>query len=249
MTFSPSESRPGLRRRLSATLGALALAAVAIAAVPSRVSAEPQILTMDLNYKFSGDSPAESTALSLTLQDVTGGVQLTLQSFLTGQEFVGDDALVLNFNSALDLSKLGFTDYTYTQTGTSAASLVAATITKDADNISADGGGYYDINLGWDPSLKALQGGGKVSYLLTYSGSETFNVNSFAELASPHGGNGVYYAATHVQGIGSSGSKSGWIGNSEFTVQSVPEPATIVLVSLAGVMGLGYSWRYRKATA
>ena len=58
------------------------------------------------------------------------------------------------------------------------------------------------------------------------------------------GGNGTFYAASHVQGIGKWGQNSGWIGDGDGSVP-VPEPGTILLLST--MIGSGAYLKRKKS--
>jgi len=182
-------------------------------------------LTLDLNYTFSGTSPAgDAPWLTATFEDQGGGVvRLTMDaSGLTGSEkVVGNEAAesgwYFNFDDEKDVTQLTFTK----QSGTTATFLTAK------NNYQADGDGRYDFVAAFESDL--TQGATSVYDI---SGIAGLSASWFYSLSSPQGGEGVYYSAAHVQSIGES-KESGWIG-------AVPLPATVYLVAfgLIGIVGV-----------
>jgi hypothetical protein len=199
------------------------------------------ITTLNLNFVFSGTAPGGSQPwLTLNLQDMAPNtVQLTFDAVnlpATG-EFVS--GWYMNFNPALDsdLSKLSFSIIS-NPTGLTKSNITVGT--KDA----ADGGGYYNFEFDFPTSGSTFTSGEKV--VVDVSGTNGFSVNEsdFLYLAQPHGGNGVYYSAAHVQS--EAGGKSGWVGATQFS--SIPEPTSYA--AIAGALALGMVvWRRRCLAA
>jgi hypothetical protein len=192
--------------------------------------------TLDLNDVFSGTTPGGSQPwLTLTSQDVaTNTVQFTFDAvnLPTGGEFVS--GWYFNFNPALDsdLTKLSFSIVS-NPTGFTTSNIKVGTMA------GADGGGYYNFEFDFPTSGSTFTSGEQV--VVDVSGTNGFSVNEsdFLYLASPHGGNGVYYSAAHIQA--ESGGNSGWIG-----ATAIPEPTSYA--AIVGVLTLGMiSWRRRRA--
>lgn len=176
---------------------------------------EAATITFDLNYEFSGATSPSGTGpwLVATFEDVSGGVQLTLTSNLSRNEFVGQKGWYFNFDPSLNLDNLSF----IYQSGTEAASIQK----EEQNKYKADGDGFYDIRFTWDANVFGT--GDFVTYLIT--SSESISVQSFNFTSLPGGGNGTYFSAAHIQGIGND-SDSGWIA----PIAPVPEPSTLLLL-------------------
>jgi len=176
------------------------------------VPSQGATITYNLDYVFSGATPANSAPwLRVTFEDVAGGVQLTMEDLnLAAGEFLGKEAFDLNIDPNLTVAALGINWV---------SGRVADIVSKGEDAFKADGDGFYDILFGFNEGNRFVAGDTSV-YLLTLAG---ITANSFAFESTPGGGAGVYFAASHVQGIGCD---SGWIGAST----PVPEPLTLLLV-------------------
>jgi hypothetical protein len=190
---------------------------------------------LDLNDIFSGTGPGGNQPwLTLAFQDVaTNTVQLTFDAvnLPTSGEFVS--GWYFNFNPALDsdLTKLSFSIVS-NPTGFTTSDISVGTMA------GADGGGYYNFEFDFPTSGSTLTSGDKI--VVDVSGTNGFSVNEsdFLYLASPHGGNGVYYSAAHVQA--ESGGNSGWVG-----ATAIPEPTSYA--AMAGALALGLvAWRRRR---
>jgi hypothetical protein len=197
--------------------------------------------TLNLNDVFSGTAPGGSQPwLTLAIQDFApNAVQFTFAavSLPTTGELVS--GWYFNFNPALDsdLSKLSFSVIS-NPTGFTNSNITVGT------KAGADGGGYYNFEFDFPTSGSTFTSGKKV--VVDVSGTNGFSVNEsdFLYLAQPHGGNGVYYSAAHVQA--ESGGNSGWVGATQ--ISAVPEPTSSA--AIAGVLALGMVvWRRRRRAA
>jgi hypothetical protein len=206
-------------------------------------------IIMELDDEFSGGTnPAGPTPwLTAIFQDFGAGtVRLTMDAAgLTGTEFVSEWSF--NLNPALVPTSLVFTPVDISDVG-------SPTINLGVDAFQADGDGNFDIQLDFPTSgsgggAMRFTSGESVVYDITYGGVGTFNESSFNFVSAPGGGNGSFHTAAHVQGIGASGSFSGWIGNEspprvETGSDPVPESATFVIWSmLIAITGLVTSRR------
>lgn len=193
---------------------------------------------------FSGSTPVSTNppwAIALFEDIAPGRVRLTVSNLtLTGAENI--DELYFNLNPDRSATALGFT-----LTGGSGG-FTAPHFQTGTDKFKAGGDGRYDIQFGFAT-------GGSVATRFTagdYLVGELYGIPSltaadFEFLSLSGGGYGPYYAAAHVQRIGTA-SASGWLnsGNPE-PYPVVPEPGPGVLVVFAAALWLGTIW-LRKRT-
>jgi len=197
--------------------------------------AQALILNNELNIEYSGGTaPSGPTPwITATFIDVgTNQVQLNM----TAGNLVGSENIsgwYFNFDDALNLNSLNIDENNTSAVG-------SITVTKDENNLKADGDGKYDFMFAFPTSGNLFTSGETVVYDLTYTGG-TMDISSFNFLSSPSGGHGPFYSAAHIQNIGV-GSGGGWIANETTTV--VPEPISSTLFIVGGVV-LGFR-RLRK---
>lgn len=210
-----------------------AVIALAAILVTSEASA---VLTFQLGQEFSGGQAPGGPPPWLTISFTQNGpnhVTLTLSaSGLTGSENVKDwyfnvnNPFVGNLTFTLE-SKVGTFD--------------TPSIGQNLDGFSADGGGNYDIDFGFTA-------GGVASKVFGAGEQDTWDIfgtglteNDFNLFAAPHGGNGIYTTAAHVQNTTGAGS-----GGSGF-VAPVPEPSSMAFLVLgAGAAVCGCVLRNRR---
>lgn len=194
----------------------------AVVAASCAVTVSAASVSFDLTVEFSGATPPDGAGpwLRATFTDVVGGVELELESLLTGStEFL--DVWDFNLDPMLSPTLLSFA-----HTGSS-GSFNLPTIATGVDAFMADGDGLYDIEFEFDnaPPADRFGGSDSVSYLIT--STESISALSFDFLSAPAGGHGPFPTAAHVQGTGG-GDESGWI--------TVPEPSAVLLLAL-GALG------------
>ena len=200
--------------------------ALALAAAVSFSQSAFALISYELDYAFSGDTPAGSVTASFETVS-TGSVKLTLDASVLG---AGQNMKNFYFNY------------------TGASSLSFSTLTGDApistsvmaDSHQADGDGKFDVLFEFSPppgqqSARFL-GGEVATYLISGSGiteQSFFDTQFDAKF-------GNFYAAAHIQQTaGPEG--SGWIA-------AIPEPETYAML-LAGLGLLGFAARRRMRAA
>ena len=220
------------------------LFAVAVLAAGMASVASATILTFDSNVVFSGGTPPAGSApwLRATFDDsvVSGQVRLTMSALgLTGTEFV--EQWYFNLDPSLSPASL-----TFTVVDNSAST---PSISGGVDAFQADGDGRFDVSFDFPPPSGTFADkfttGETVIYDIVYTGSETFDASSFNFSSTPAGGNGTFHVAAHVQGIGSDGALSGWVGDGNGGGGGeVPEPSTLLLLG-SGLIGLAGIRRWK----
>lgn len=197
------------------------------------VQAFSAVYIYNISNTFSGATPQGPIPwLTATFTDVGANqVQLDMTApGLTGQEFVG--AWFFNFSPLGNLSDLSISRLSSPNPGTT-------TVTTDLNNLSAGGGGLFDIGFNFPQSLSdgRFTSGLSTSYLI--SSVSSLDASMFNYPSLPRGGNGTWLTAAHIQGVGSDASLSGWVGT------PVPEPTTyLMLGSLLGLVAFA-KWRHK----
>ena len=194
----------------------------------------PGVLGADYMYQyndaFSGAVPASPIRpwIDATFQTVTPGtVRLTVTNLtLTGNENVSQ--LYFNLNTNLKPTKLTFT--LASESGLFDAPRVSTGVNK----FQADGDGKYDILFNFNNAGTAnnrFTARESVTYYI--SGIPNLTASDFGFLSAPAGGAGPFYAAAHVQRIGSTSSLSGWLSATATMPLPVPEPTYKMFFLLA----------------
>src|SRR5262249_23711285 len=156
-----------------------------------------------------------------------GTVQLTVSNLnLTGTENV--DQLYLNLNPNLDATQLSF-NYVSGSGGFDLPSILEGT-----NSFKAHGDGQYNILFNFTSSSDGTHQFTQGEYFTyTITGIPTLTAADFDYLSFPAGGAGPFYAAAHVQRIGS-GSLSGWVSADGVTqISPVPEPSAASIFGIA----------------
>ena len=214
----------------------LVLKAFAIAAFGLfSLQASAATVSFGLNVEFSGgSSPSGPTDwMTLTFEDVAADtVRLTIDNGgLTSPEFVSD--VYFNVDNGIDATSLTF-DYV---SGEAYWKLHDDNPSESTAQLKADGDGFFDVRFEFKTSNnQRFEAGATSVYDISGTGLDALD---FLFLSEPGGGNGSYYAAAHVQGIGPSDG-SGWIG------APVPVPAAVWLFG-SGLLGLVGIARRKRA--
>lgn len=215
-----------------------ALAAMLVLPAPS--SAAGILYQFDTPFGTSTVPPGNPPPwLDATFLDTTGGVLLTLSNAdLAATEKI--DVVALNLNPRLNPANLTFGSQS------SVGSFTAPTIATGAEAFKADGDGYYDIELQFNTgggSSATFGNGESVTYLL--GGISGLTASDFEYLSAPSGSAGPFYAAAHIQGIGT-GNVSAWV-EPGLGPMPVPEPGVSALLGMtAGVWLAGRFARRRR---
>lgn len=227
-----------MRKWGTPTMKTLLLALLVLTATPCFAAS----ITFDLNYVYTGAVPAgEPPWLRATFSDAAPGVvNLRLESFLDGSEFVGGQyntkkpfnsvgGWLFNFNPSKDLSKLSI----MSAGGSNPADGVATAVSGFG---AAAGTGSYDILFAWESGGRFAAG---QNALYTISGLTGLSVADFNYLSA--GGAKQFHSAAHIQRL--ENGASAWVGD-RGTSTPVPEPATLLLMG-GGLLGLGFFGRRR----
>ncbi len=147
---------------------------------------------------------------------------------LAGNLALGESAtkLYFNLNPSSDASELSFHAVDNTDA-------VPNSVTGKTNAFKADGDGWYDIFFDMPPPPgnheARFTDDERIIYDIRYDTGGIIDAGSFNFLSLSGGGQGVYLAAAHIQGIGA-GEGSGWIG-------VIPEPGSLLLLG-SGLIGL-----------
>lgn len=220
------------------------LCAMAIALGASAAATRGAIVIMDSSGAWNGTPPTGPTPwLEAAFSDTStaGVVDMTLTA-----KNLSDNAGNLedvqdwffNLDPALTLSDLSF--HFVSQTGTfTDPTLIYSTHGAQ----TTQGNVPFDIDVSFstgNPSDRFTQGD-SITYSITYSGTGTFNADSFA-FTSSKGSFGPFYDSAHIQNTGSNGQGSG-----DIATTSIPEPASAAMAAAAGAL-LTLRPRRREAT-
>jgi len=188
------------------------------------------IVSFDMSATWNGASPEGATPwLNATFDDqgAAGDVILTITATnLMPTEKVS--GWYFNLDPLLDPDQLIFTAPSKSGNG-AGPWFDDPDIGTGINEFKADGDGSFDLLIRFETAnggTRSFNAGDSVEY--TISGIGSLMANSFYYLSNPEpGGPGEFITTAHVQGIGE-GAISGWV--------TIPEPATIVLLGLGGLL-------------
>lgn len=195
------------------------------------LAASAQSLVFTTGFEFSGGTAPSGSAPwnRVTITDIApGSVSIKLENVnLTGSEFTSKT--YLNLNPSKNAASLTFSSPV--QVGT----FDLPGIGKGTNAFKADGDGFFDILFEFaTPNAKRFGPGESVTYTVSGIAGLTAADFDFVSVDGPVGKNG-FATAWHVQGIGTSGSLSGWVA-------PVPEPGSLIALGL----GLTAALRRRR---
>lgn len=196
---------------------------------------------MLINSPFPGDASAGSDPITAVVSNSShgGSIELTIEaSGLTGTEFTSD--AYFNFNPNLNMSDLSVVIGSGSTNGVQASS-----IQFGEDQFKSDGDGFYDmhVNFGTQGNGTPLTNGQEVNILIS-SSQRALTASDMDFLSTEGGGEGIYYAATHVQGL--TGGTSTWTGATAFSAIPEPETSAMWLGAIAASGAVLY-WRRRPS--
>ena len=213
---------------------ALSLAMFVVVAFASAMTAQADQVTFVLGgADFSGPTANTGGTISVLIEDITGGVRLTVTNNLVDPgAFLS--SLYLNTSVAPLEGAVG-TCVDCTATGGQ-----TMTFNFGLDAFQADGDGRYDILIDFSTdAANRLLAGETVVFDVT-STTVGFTANSFLVFSAPGGGNGPFRAAAHIQSLPN--------GESDFITETeVPEPTSMLLLG-SGLVTLAAGLRKRFKT-
>jgi hypothetical protein len=209
------------------------------------------VVSLDTNWNSGGGGKINGTPPTLTFNDVTGAVKLTITDSLTPNSSPDNiDKVYLNFgpNPAsaafqADLNSASTNHLVFSGQDSASTNLLTG-VSLAYNNIKADGtGGNYDVEL--DFASNQFTPGTTLTYLITLSNANTLNftADTFDNL-SQGASTGNFTASAHIIG---GNQPSIYIGGTG-TAIATPAPPTSLLAGI-GVFALSLSAHLRRRRA
>ena len=219
----------------------VALGVFLMALLPRSAAAAPIVFDLDVQFSNATLPGGPAPWLRATIDDtiVTPGfdVRMTLETIgLTGSEFVSD--WYFNVAPALNPATFGFV-------GVNIAASNPIVISHTTDCCNADGGGLYDLRFAFPvPAGPGRFTGGETVVIDVNWAGGTLTPGDFVFLATPQGGNGPYFSAAHIQGIGAAAALSTFVGAD---ITQAPEPGLLIMLG-GGLAALAARRRTRRSS-
>jgi hypothetical protein len=190
-------------------------------------SAQAALVSFDMSVIFTGPGVLTNPPpwLNATFDDggSAGTVDLTISAIGLDVDNEKVQGVYFNLDPALDPTQLVFSAPIKTET----SGFEDPGINLGTDSFKADGDGYFDILISFNPDGLgvAFNGGESVQYTITLAG---LTADSFDFISAPDGGKGEYVTAAHLLSLGVTGEyDSAWV--------AIPEPGTIVLLGFGSL--------------
>jgi hypothetical protein len=209
---------------MSRLLKSALIAAVGLTATAASGSV---VVYLDTEFSGTGNPPnTGQTRMTLTFtNDGANTVRVTVQNHflstgLGASAFVS--GLYFNIEQPILPTSVGGAG----PVGASGFAKKASNPGADVD-FKADGDGYFDFRIDWANGV--FGGDSSVAFWLT---GTALDAEFFRHVSEPGGGNGSWMAAAHIQGLGTGGGQSGWVGGMD-------NPIPLPTAGLMGLAGLG----------
>jgi len=200
----------------------------ALAMATSMVGANAGIFLFDNEFSASGYDCANTTfgCAALRTTAIAGGVHFEFLGLLQGTEKI--TALYGNVSPFIATTALNII-------GTGADAF--AGFSSGQDSFKADGDGFFDWRMDFNPSSPTFSGNDLIEFDLM--GMTLAEIDSGISVNGPVGKNGFHFAI-HTQGIGATGG-SGWFSGDPAGGRPTPfdepgtvsEPTTLMLAGMA----------------
>lgn len=186
--------------------------------------------------------------VNVKLEDAGGDVKLTITSHLAPGEFLDGESgeegsqggVFLNFNPSYDLGANPLQFGAATKSGND--DFTENVHTPKENEYKADGEGDYDIRIDFGTNkANRFDGSDWVEYLITWDGGP-ISVHDFWYGSSLGTGQYGFFAAGHIQGIGTTTDDSGWHSP---TLVPLPAPAYLGFAGLGLAAGVSVIKRRR----